>query len=159
MTIDIVTPPVVSEGDLLFDESETRSIFSFYWPHLKADIAAMEVTTENRRFAQQLLIIGIDSSYAMGFMQKLMETLVRPQAGFAGLAKMGMKLAQRYIQHWWRHASKKDLENPRVAEGVRIVVSRNFKIEMEMVIQNAGYSPTLRPFHLAGDPLFFWGAA
>ena len=159
MTIEVVNPPVVSDGDLLFDESETRSIFSFYWPHLKADIAVMEITTENRRFGQQLLIIGIDSSYAIGFVQKLMETLARPQAGFAGLAKMGMKLAQRYIQHWWKHARQKDLENPRVAEGVRIVVARNFKTEMELVIKTAGYGPTLKPFHVAGDPLFFWGAA
>lgn len=156
---DIVTPPVVSDGDLLFTEEETRSIFSFYWPDLRSKITEMEITTENRRFGQQLLIIGIDSSYALGFMQSLVQMYLNPRAGFKGLVAMGRKLARRYLQHWWKHAKQKDLENPRVAEGVRAAVANRFRSEMDMVILNVRHSPTLRPFTVAGDAQFFWGGA
>ena len=44
---------------------------------------------------RQLLIIGIDSSYALGFMQTLVQMYLNPRAGFKGLVGMGRKLAQR----------------------------------------------------------------
>ena len=150
---------MISEGDLLFDESETRSIFTFYWPVLQQEIAEMKITTENRLFGQQLLIIGIDSSYALGFMQSLVQLYLSPRAGFKGLVTMGRKLAQRYMQHWWKHATQKDLQNPRVAEAVRAAVANRYRSEMDMVILNVRYSPTITPFHMAGEPGFFWGTA
>lgn len=42
---------------------------------------------------------------------------------------------------------------------LRAKVAHNFKNEMELVILNVRYSPTITPFHLATEPGFFWGSA
>ena len=160
MSIILVTPPEISQADLLFDESETRSILRFYWPQYAAELGELEITDAVRLFAQQLLIVGIDSSYALGFMEQLLKMYLQPRAGFAGLKSMGMKLARRYLQHWWKHAKQEDLENPRVAEAVRSTVARNFATDVKMVIENVAYTPRMRSFSVAtSGPSDVWGAA
>ncbi|MCW7538827.1 hypothetical protein OOT46_13345 [Aquabacterium sp. A7-Y] len=153
----IVSPPDISEGDLLFDEVETRQILAFFWPQLKPSIAEMTVTNETRRFAQSILIAAIDSTYALGYVQSLFETVMNPRSGFKGLASMGKKLAKRYLRHWWKHATAKDLENPRVAEAVRVAIARNYRSVAEGVVMNVS-APRMTPFHLAGASLEtqFW---
>ncbi|MCW7537982.1 hypothetical protein OOT46_08985 [Aquabacterium sp. A7-Y] len=158
-SIVIVSPVDIPDSELLFDEEETQQILRFFWPDLRSRIDGMEVTHSVRRFAQQILIAGIDSSYALGFMQTLMETFARPQAGFKGLLKMGKKLAQRYMKHWWKHAKQSDLENPRVAEAVRRAIAYNFRQSIDMVINEVNARPILAPFQVAGTFTVFWGSA
>ncbi|MCM5679572.1 hypothetical protein M8A51_08505 [Schlegelella sp. S2-27] len=159
MTIVLMTPPDVSQADLLFDETETRSILGFYWPQYAGKLGELEINDAVRLFAQQLLIVGVDSSYALGFMEQLMKMYLQPRSGFTGLKSMGMKLARRYLQHWWRHATQKDLENPRVAEAVRSTVARNFGTDIGLLVNNAAYVPRMAPFTVAAGGLNdVWGA-
>lgn len=160
MPIILIEPAVVGDADLLFTVDETRQIFRFFWPGLAASIQLLEVADTHRRFAQQLLISGIDSSYALGFMQKLLETALKPRAGFTGLASMGRKLARHYIPHWWKHATRKDLENPRIAEAVRVAIANNFQSPINLLLQNAGYRPVMGRLQIAATATtVFWGAA
>lgn len=158
MTI-LVTPPDISETDLLFDEHETRQIFKFFWPARSEQIEQMEASNHRRMFAQQLLIVGIDSTYALGFVETLMKLYLQPRAGFKGLKAMGKKLAQRYLRHWWKHATQKDLEDPKVAEAVRSRIAANFRSNIEEFINNVAYRPRFTPFYLVNEGTDYWGAA
>jgi hypothetical protein len=155
----LIQPPGIPDAMLVFNEEETRQILRFFWPHLNAEIGALEITNPKRRFAQQILIAAIDATFALGFMERLLNTVLRPQAGFKGLASMGRKLAKSYVKHWWKHASQDDLKNPRVAEAVRRDIARNFKSEVEMLIRDASISPRLAPFYACAMATTLWGDA
>ena len=155
----LVTPPDISEADLLFDESETRLIFKFFWPSRAEKIEALEMSNHRRMFAQQLLIVGIDSTYALGFIESVMKLYLQPRAGFKGLVVMGRKLAQRYVRHWWKHATQADLENPKIAEAVRAQIAANFRVSIDEFINNASYTPRFTPFYLVNTGSDYWGAA
>ena len=139
----IITPPDVSDADLIFNEQETKEILSFFWPHLTADIEAMTVTNQARRMAQSLLIAGIDASHAMGYIQALFETVAKPKGG---LLKMGKKLGQRFLKHWWKHTRPQDLEKVKIYETVRRTISYKFKTEMELLLAESQASIRLAPF-------------
>lgn len=140
---------------MLFDEAETRKIFKFFWPHLSAEIDVLEINNARRNLAQKILIVAIDSSYALGFAQQLFGML-SPQRAFTGLAIMGGKLAAHYMKHWWKHAKQSDLKKPRIAEAVRRTVANNFAQDMKMSIENAGLHPRLSPFYMAATMTTFW---
>ena len=72
-----------------------------------------------------------------------MNSVLRPQPGFKGLAAMGRKLASSYFKHWWKYTSRDDLRNPCVAEAIRRDIARNFKSAVEMLIQDASIKPRL----------------
>lgn len=154
----LVTPPDIPDSLLLFNEGETRQIFKFFWPHLCERIDAIEITDERRRLAQQLLIVGIDSSYALGFIAQL-KGMLSPQRSFTGLAVMGGKLAAHHIKHWWKHATQNDLKKPRVAEAVRATIADNFRIKIDEAVENASARPRLHPFYMATIMTTFWGEA
>lgn len=70
----------------------------FFWPHATDKIAQMAVDIELRRLAQTALIAAIEASYAMGFVEKTVRTLINPGKN---LAAFGRKLALDYTKHWW----------------------------------------------------------
>jgi hypothetical protein len=146
--ITTISPVNIPDGELIFDEAETRQILGFFWPDKASKIGSLEVTKEVRRFAQVLLIAAIDASYALGYIESVFSTVAKP----AGLAKMGRKLAQRFVQHWWKHAKVKDLQDVRVYDAVRTRVAVNFKSEMDLLLIDNSLSRRLTPFHVAGAP-------
>jgi len=144
--IIVVNPPSFPDAQLLFDDEETRHILEFFWPQLAPQIQALEITTERRRIAQQILIAAIDSTYALGFMEKLFQTMFNPRAGIKGLAAMGQKLARAYVKHWWKHASQDKLKRPYIAEAARRQIALNFRAVIDAIILNASAIPPLVPF-------------
>jgi hypothetical protein len=126
---------------------------------LNAEIGALEITNTRRRFAQQILIAAIDATFALGFVERLMNSVLRPQPGFKGLAAMGRKLASSYFKHWWKYTSRDDLRHPRVAEAIRRDIARNFKSAVEMLIQDASIKPRLASFYAFGMLTTLWSDA
>jgi hypothetical protein len=58
------------------------------------DIDTMVVDNDVRRLAQSALVAAIDSSYAMGFIEALARTIVRPASGIKSIAKsLGVNLS------------------------------------------------------------------
>jgi hypothetical protein len=143
----VIIPPVVDEGQLLFDESEAREILVFFWPEMASKINAAEMTIEFRCFAQRLLVAAIDASYAMGFVDSLFTTIANPRGG---LKKMGQKLARRYVKHWWKHTRPKDLNNVKVYESVRKTVAFNFASDLNIMLgENSARIMLLHGVHVA----------
>ncbi|MBO9646936.1 MAG: hypothetical protein J7605_00380 [Variovorax sp.] len=133
MSVTFSTLPILEEAELIFDASETRTILSFFWPERSGDIANLSIGTGGRRFAQQLLIVAVDASYAMGFVDILANAFVvrRPSAPMSMVIK---KLARGYAKHWWKHATRKNLEDAAIYNSVRLAVARNFGSELEMFL-------------------------
>jgi hypothetical protein len=142
-----LVPPHVEDGQLLLDVSETRQILLFFWPMRSDDINAMPVDNPLRRFAQSILIAAIDASYAMGYLHRLGKTVANPRGG---LKAMGQKLARHYLQHWWRHAKVKDLEDVKIYETVRREVARVYLHRLNMHRDGVANTQPLSPFVLAG---------
>ncbi len=114
------TAPVFSDGELIFNEVEVKLIFKFFWPALGGYIDRMPVGIPEKRLAQTILVIAIDSSYSMGFIVGLVHVYSKPHPGVLSAAK---KLAQEYMKHWWKHATKRDLTKIQIYENVRIDVA------------------------------------
>lgn len=126
----LVSPPDISYSQLLFDERETRQIFNFFWPERSEKIDAMSITDERRHLAQKILIVAIDSTYAMGYVEILMKTMFSGRP-FKGLAAMGKKLATSYFKHWWKHATRDNLKHPLIAEVVRRNIAYHYANDIE----------------------------
>lgn len=60
-----------------------------------------------------------------------MKTYVKPHAGIADCAK---KLAQSFMKHWWRHATKKDLTQIQIAKSVQLQTARVWRESFLMVL-------------------------
>lgn len=141
----IITPPVIEDSMLVFDDVETRAILTFFWPRLSADFNKMTISTEVRRFAQAILVAAIDASYSLGWIDSLFSSVSKP----ANLPALGKKLARNFVKHWWKHAKAKDLESVKVYESVRRVVANNFGQTVRMLVLDNTAKARLGPFVVA----------
>lgn len=142
----VIVPPTVDDSQLLFDEAETREILAFFWPAMSSQIDSLAVANKVRRFAQSLLIAGIDATYAMGYVQILFETVAKPKGG---LKAMGKKLAKRYMKHWFKHAKPQQLEDVKIYESVRATIARNFNSAFRIMLTETQAPVRLTPFYVA----------
>jgi hypothetical protein len=116
----IITIPDIPDAYLIYNEEETRRILKHFWPDAAAAIDGLKISNNTRRFAQTMLIAAIDGSYAMGYMAITFDAV---RNGITGtnrdIVVLGRRLARNFVQHWWRHTRRQDLENVRIYESVR----------------------------------------
>lgn len=140
----LVMVPDLSDDELIYDETETRQILTFFYPGFASQIAAMQVDNEARRLAQTMLIAAVDGSYAMGFVDDLFATLtsmiVRPNRSIKSL---GMKLAKKFVSRWFKHATHSDLKDFKVYDSVRLHVAQSLRRRFDSLI--LGQAANLRP--------------
>lgn len=149
----LVSVPDISDADLVFDEDETKQILTFFWPHAAPDIEKLAVDNEVRRLAQSMLIAAIDGSYAMGFIEALGKTIVRPGPNIRSLVR---KLARRFARHWWNHATQEDLEDVRIYESLRRSIALHLKDRLDL-LRNGAAIRRLTPFYaLVGSSPVIW---
>jgi hypothetical protein len=128
--------PELEASQLVFDDRETRAILRFFWPvHSQKINELPSMDDDFRKLAQGLLIVAIDSSFAMGFIDILFDVLRGGgQPGFPGLRSMGKKLARKYIAHWWKHTRPQDLEAVRIYDSVREAIALNFRTVIALML-------------------------
>jgi hypothetical protein len=132
-----IYPPELDASQLLFDEGETRAILRFIRPIRTYESNTFTpVDDEVRKLAQALLMVAIESSYAMGYIDILFAVVSGGgrRSGFPGLQTMGRKLATRYAAHWWKHTRREDLTNIRIYEAVRRTIERNFASIIDLLV-------------------------
>lgn len=117
----LVSVPDIGDSELVFDEAKTRQIFAFFYPASRSSVSAMSINNEARRLAQTMLIAALDGSYAMSYIQTLVESL-RPTPGMS-VRSLLKKLVNKGIRIWFQHATGHDLENPRIYESVRVAIA------------------------------------
>jgi hypothetical protein len=119
----LIHVPKLSDGEIFIDEDEARIIFKFYWPDSATQIASMQISTEARRFAQQVLIAGVNASYALGYIDILFNSLGSgPKGGVKSILK---KLSKNSAKHWFKNASGKNLQSLEIYEAARKEIARS----------------------------------
>lgn len=143
-----VTPPDIPDSALIFDAEETRTILCFFWPGEAGAIRDISVSNDVRRFAQTILIAAIDASYAMGFVDALVDSVRSPSGG---LKKLGKKLARNFGKQWFKHATQDDLEDVKVYYTVRNVIAIRYRTALLEVMQRMARRLQLHPLQLSGN--------
>ncbi|WP_137936309.1 hypothetical protein [Chitinivorax sp. B] len=100
----------MAERDLVFDDRETREILTYFWPSYAKTITRMAMSSEARRFAQQVLVSAIDANYAQG-RAAMFSHFLNSRKPDPGMKKQAKKLADKFHKNWFRHATQKDLLN------------------------------------------------
>ena len=117
----LLSVPEIEDSELVFNEEETKLILKFFYSQEASTIDSLKINNDLRRWAQTLLIAGIDGSYAMGFIDDLGQVLLSiieggKNPGIKGLAK---KLAKKFVKRWWHHATQSKLEDVAIYEAIR----------------------------------------
>lgn len=131
----IITVPDIQYANLIYNEEETRTILKYFWPTRSSEIDGLTISNDIRAFAQMVLIVAIDSSYAMGYIDLLFDAVAqrirRPNGDVVNLAR---RLARNYVHHWWHHATQRDLENARIYHAVRNGVAYQLGPQMNDIL-------------------------
>lgn len=123
-----------STDELLFDEQECFEILRFFF--IQPGIQAASLTTEDRSFAQALLVEAVDASYKMGYAEIIYETFFgKPAASLTAVRKMAQRFLKKSAEHWFRHATKDNLRDPKIYDSVRVTIARNARSAWQIRLQ------------------------
>ena len=110
--------------ELLFDRERTLTILRYFG--LEPGIQAAAITDEDRSFAQALLVEAVDASYEMGYAHILFDVFyARPPMSFDAVKGLLRKFIEKTAEHWFEHATKADLADPKIYEAVRATLQRS----------------------------------
>lgn len=120
----LISTPGFTESEVFIDEADAKTIYCFFWPEYASKINGLSMSLQARITAQQILVAGVDATYALGYIQILIESLgAGPKGGIKAVLK---KLAKKGSKHWFKNATGKNLENPEIAYSVKATIVRNF---------------------------------
>ena len=120
--------------DIILSREDAWKIFKFFWEN--TNINPGSLTDQDRGFAQALLIEAIDKSYVKGFIEIIYKTFFMKVAPtFKDLGKMVREFAKKALIQWFKHATKEDLNDPKIYESVRVNIKRNFRSVWETRMQ------------------------
>ena len=95
---------------------------------LEPGVPPGQLTPEDRAFAQALLVEAIDSSYEMGFVEIVFRTFyMKVPTDFQAIKEMVEDFCKEAAKHWFKHATGKDLQDPKIYNTVRNKIATNFK--------------------------------
>jgi hypothetical protein len=108
MTTNVeLTYPDVPDEKLAFDEDETRRVLKFFCPSRSAQIDTMTIGNNARRLAQQAMIMALDASYAMGYLDIVFggvkEVVTSDKLGGIDIKGLAKKLGKQAVKYWWKH--------------------------------------------------------
>ncbi len=113
-----------SGNELLFNQQQTLVILRYFG--LEPGIQAAALTDDDRSFAQALLVEGVDASYEMGYVQIVFDSFyAKPPASFDTVREMTREFLKRVAEHWFEHATKDNLRDPKIYESVRVTLQAN----------------------------------
>jgi hypothetical protein len=101
-------------------------VLRFFWP--ETGILPGSLSDADRAFAQGLLVEAIDASYDMGFVEIIFRSFAYKVApSFDQLKDLIKDFLKQAAEHWFKHATRQDLQNPAIYESVRSTLARNFR--------------------------------
>jgi hypothetical protein len=123
-----------SESELKLTQHDAFVVLRFFW--LEPGILPQQLTVQDRAFAQALLVEAIDRSYDMGYVEIIFRNFYgKLPESFESIRDMVKSFAKAAAEHWFEHATGKDLENPKIYESVRRVLSANFYSVWQIRVQ------------------------
>lgn len=122
------------ESELLFDKEESFRILQYFG--IEPGIPAGSFTAKDRSFAQALLVAAIDASYGMGFIHAMFDVFyMKPVTSVDDLGDMLKKFIEKAVEHWFEHATKEDLRDPKIYDSVRVQVARAARSAWKIRVQ------------------------
>jgi hypothetical protein len=108
-----------TSDELLFDQEQTFTILRYFG--LEPGIQAASLNDEDRSFAQALLVEAVDASYVMGYVNIIFDTFyMKPAVSFDKVKEMTKEFLKKVAEHWFEHATKDNLRDPKIYENVRV---------------------------------------
>jgi hypothetical protein len=114
-----------SGNDLRLSTEEARKVLKFFFPNDNIDY--INITDEDRSFAQALLVEAIDASEKMGYVQIIFEEFETPPNDFGFIKELAKKFMKQALVNWFRNASGKSFSDPKIYLTVRQRLSINFR--------------------------------
>ncbi|SET96041.1 hypothetical protein SAMN04487962_1742 [Marinobacter segnicrescens] len=142
--------PVISDQNVVLTYEEAREVFVFFWPERKRAIEEMSINLDARRYAQALLIVAVDASYMVGFVDILINAIIRKKPG-ASVRALIKKVTRKYMRHWWKHATEEDLTDAKIYDTVRATVALKQKSRFEMLLAGIASLPRELPSFEVSD--------
>jgi hypothetical protein len=114
-----------SGADLRLDQEQTRRVLKFFFPG--TDIDHINITDDDRSFAQALLVEAIDASTSMSYVQIIFEKMYTPPTDFGFIKDLAKAFVKNALVNWFRHATGKDFKDPKIYMTVRNQLALNFR--------------------------------
>jgi hypothetical protein len=140
----VLVMPKIEKINLVFNESETREILAFFWPSQMSSIQSLVITDTIREFAQGLLIVAVDASYAMGYIDVIINVMIKRKPG-SSVKSLVTKLVKKNVKHWWKHATQKDLLDAKIYETVRAAIALKQKTQFYMYLDGLAQNKPSNP--------------
>lgn len=109
--------------ELIYNKSETVDILKFIFKAHARLIDQLEIDNPVREFAQGLLVEAVDASYALGYIELLWSNVLNPNAALRDTLST---LARKASDHWFKHATAKDLREIKIYDIVIDRLAENF---------------------------------
>ena len=114
--------------ELIFDKDETQIVLKFIFKPTDHElIDSLPMSDYLRGFAQGLLLEAIDASYAVGYVKGLFESTANPTKGAIKLIK---SFGKKAAKHWFKHATRHDLNNIKVYDFVKNHIAKGFRTQL-----------------------------
>ena len=122
-------------SEVIISKEQASRILRFFFPGQPA--TASSLTAEDTAFAQALLVEAVDASKEMGYVHIIFDkAYMKMPNDFSFIKDIAEALGKQALQNWFRHASKKDLDDPQIYDAVRGRIAVNFN--SVWAIRNAG---------------------
>jgi hypothetical protein len=118
-------------SEVRLDNQQAFDVLRFFFQH-NASINISQITIEDRAFAQALLVEAVDASFHMGFIESIFTSAMSLSPSVKDIIKDLLRYA---AQSWFRHATGRDMSDPKIYESVRATLVRNFRTVWSMRTQ------------------------
>jgi hypothetical protein len=123
-----------SPDEIKLSQQDAFRVLRFFW--LEPGVVPAQLTLADREFAQALLVLAIDTSYELGFVEILFKTFyMKVPTDFKAIKDMVKDFCKEAAKHWFTHATGKDLEDPKIYESARASIARNFRSVWSVRVQ------------------------
>src|SRR5262245_9481831 len=119
-----ITPGHYDEYHIVINQKEAAAILEFFF---RMEFASGTITTNDREFAQAILISAVDSTYLLSWTEKILGTAMKPPASFAGAAVSLLWALTTAGYTFFRYATAKDLKDMRIYSMVRDALASGYK--------------------------------
>lgn len=114
--------------EVILSEEDAYYILIFFWESPK--LAPENITTNDIKFAQGILLEAIEASYNMGFIEALFESY---KVMFTHkFAKALNTFIEKALKNWFKHATQTDLMNVTIYSSVKNTIALNFRSVWEI---------------------------
>ena len=119
-----ITPVHYDEWHIVINQREAAAILGFFF---RMNFSAGQITTNDREFAQALLISAVDSTYLLSWTEKMLSVAMKPPASFAGAAVSLTWAVATAGFTFFQYATADDLEDMTIYSMVRDALAIGYK--------------------------------